>query len=355
MDEEITSLANNKQRVFHPIILYHDHQYVENGLRRWGHVRVGEPYYGERIEQRKQEISNMLRHNEQFWASIRKGVNGSINNNNNEKEPSSSSSSWISISDDNQRRGDYRSSRSVTQHYPSSFINTVAAGSVTVSTASGDNVSISSSSSSIPPSPVSPTPPSIIGPMHHHQHPRHHHEYVRRSSGTIKKHSSSALPMTSGNITSSMNHTKKRRGNLPKPVTAILRDWLAKHKKHPYPTEDEKVALAQQTNLTINQISNWFINARRRILQPMLQKEHEERMMYPTLSMHRDVSHDDDEDAVDMSSPYDEVGSAQTKKQWQTNMVFRRPSDYEASTRTADDSNIITTTTARRRSTLRQR
>lgn len=182
--------------------------------------------------------------------------------------------------------------------------------------------------------------------------------------------------MTSGNITSSINHTKKRRGNLPKPVTAILRDWLAKHKKHPYPTEDEKVALAQQTNLTINQISNWFINARRRILQPMLQKEHEERMMYPTLSMHRDVSHDDDEDAVDMSSPYgtydhlhcwrymdinitlanvDEVGSAQTKKQWQTNMVFRRPSDYEASTRTADGSNIITTTTARRRSTLRQR
>ncbi|CDH51629.1 hypothetical protein RO3G_07216 [Lichtheimia corymbifera JMRC:FSU:9682] len=354
MDEEITSLANNKQRVFHPIILYHDHHYVENGLRRWGHVRVGEPYYGERIEQRKQEISNMLRHNEQFWASIRKGAHGGINNNNNEKEPSSSS--WISISDDNQRRGDYRSCHSVTQHYPSSFINTVTAGSVTVSTASGDNISISSSSSSIPPSPVSPTPPSIIASMHHpHQYtPRHHHEYVRSSSGTIKKQSSSALPTTAcSNMTSSINHTKKRRGNLPKPVTAILRDWLAKHKKHPYPTEDEKVALAQQTNLTINQISNWFINARRRILQPMLQKEHEERMMYPTLSMHRDVSHDDD--VVDMSSPYDEVGSTQTKKQWQTNMVFRRPSDYEASTSTTTTRTTDITTTARRRSTLRQR
>lgn len=34
----------------------------------------------------------------------------------------------------------------------------------------------------------------------------------------------------------------------------------------------------------------------------MLQKEQEERMMYPTLSMHQDVSsHDDD---VDISSPY---------------------------------------------------
>ncbi|KAF7729017.1 hypothetical protein EC973_005048 [Apophysomyces ossiformis] len=74
------------------------------------------------------------------------------------------------------------------------------------------------------------------------------------------------------------NHLKarKRRGNLPKAVTAILREWLAKHKKHPYPTEEEKIALARQTNLTLNQISNWFINARRRILQPMLDEEEEE-------------------------------------------------------------------------------
>ncbi|KAK9760578.1 Homeobox protein tos8 [Basidiobolus ranarum] len=64
---------------------------------------------------------------------------------------------------------------------------------------------------------------------------------------------------------------KKRRGNLPKHVTAILKSWLAQHVKHPYPTEDEKIALAMETKLTMNQISNWFINARRRILQPMIE------------------------------------------------------------------------------------
>ncbi|ORY04839.1 Homeodomain-like protein [Basidiobolus meristosporus CBS 931.73] len=64
---------------------------------------------------------------------------------------------------------------------------------------------------------------------------------------------------------------KKRRGNLPKAVTAILKSWLAKHVKHPYPTEDEKISLAMETKLTMNQISNWFINARRRILQPMIE------------------------------------------------------------------------------------
>lgn len=42
------------------------------------------------------------------------------------------------------------------------------------------------------------------------------------------------------------------------------------HSQHPYPTEDEKRQIASQTNLTLLQVNNWFINARRRILQPML-------------------------------------------------------------------------------------
>ncbi|CAG8540557.1 11396_t:CDS:2 [Racocetra fulgida] len=63
---------------------------------------------------------------------------------------------------------------------------------------------------------------------------------------------------------------KKRRGNLPKATTALLKDWLAKHKKHPYPTEEEKQDLAKETMLNLQQISNWFINARRRHLPLML-------------------------------------------------------------------------------------
>ncbi|KAI9014505.1 Homeodomain-like protein [Phycomyces nitens] len=66
---------------------------------------------------------------------------------------------------------------------------------------------------------------------------------------------------------------KRRRGNLPKEVTEFLKTWLVRHKKHPYPTEKEKLELAYRTGLTVNQISNWFINARRRILQPMLESE----------------------------------------------------------------------------------
>lgn len=63
---------------------------------------------------------------------------------------------------------------------------------------------------------------------------------------------------------------KRRRGNLPKTTTALLKGWLIQHKKHPYPTEDEKLSLARETKLSMQQISNWFINARRRHLPNLL-------------------------------------------------------------------------------------
>ncbi|KAH7103298.1 homeobox KN domain-containing protein [Auriculariales sp. MPI-PUGE-AT-0066] len=60
----------------------------------------------------------------------------------------------------------------------------------------------------------------------------------------------------------------RRRGKLPKATTEYLKDWLHKHADHPYPTEDEKKRLCAVTGLSMSQVSNWMINARRRILAP---------------------------------------------------------------------------------------
>jgi hypothetical protein len=102
----------------------------------------------------------------------------------------------------------------------------------------------------------------------------------------------------------SMHSKRQKRGILPKHATSVMRAWLFQHlvvserkfdshsyhhianssqkeigllnfriliSQHPYPTEDEKRAIAAQTNLTLLQVNNWFINARRRILTPMLE------------------------------------------------------------------------------------
>lgn len=69
---------------------------------------------------------------------------------------------------------------------------------------------------------------------------------------------------------SSARKGRQKRGVLPKLATNIMRAWLFQHLVHPYPTEDEKRQIANDTNLTLLQVNNWFINARRRILQPML-------------------------------------------------------------------------------------
>ncbi|XP_019575005.2 homeobox protein TGIF2LX [Rhinolophus sinicus] len=64
---------------------------------------------------------------------------------------------------------------------------------------------------------------------------------------------------------------RKRIAYLPTESVKILRDWLFEHRFKAYPSEAEKRMLSEQTNLSFLQITNWFINARRRVLPEMLQ------------------------------------------------------------------------------------
>ena len=47
---------------------------------------------------------------------------------------------------------------------------------------------------------------------------------------------------------------RKRRGNLPKEATNLLKDWFAANRSSPYPTEDQKIELCTRTGLSLNQV-----------------------------------------------------------------------------------------------------
>ncbi|XP_059450341.1 homeobox protein knotted-1-like LET6 [Corylus avellana] len=61
---------------------------------------------------------------------------------------------------------------------------------------------------------------------------------------------------------------KKKNGKLPKEARQRLLDWWSRHYKWPYPSESQKVALAESTGLDLKQINNWFINQRKRHWKP---------------------------------------------------------------------------------------
>ncbi|KAJ5710391.1 hypothetical protein N7488_004547 [Penicillium malachiteum] len=106
-------------------------------------------------------------------------------------------------------------------------------------------------------------PAPIMHAQPQYAHPMAYHGEQEQLSPPMMAH-----PQTNFGIMSdpSDSKSKRRRGNLPKPVTDILRAWFHDHLDHPYPSEEDKQMFMTRTGLSISQISNWFINARRRQL-----------------------------------------------------------------------------------------
>ncbi|KAK7330506.1 hypothetical protein VNO77_24701 [Canavalia gladiata] len=60
----------------------------------------------------------------------------------------------------------------------------------------------------------------------------------------------------------------KKKEKIPKEVRQTLIAWWNIHFNWPYPTETDKIALAEWTGLDQKQINNWFINQRKRHWKP---------------------------------------------------------------------------------------
>ncbi|KAH6574263.1 hypothetical protein BASA60_003885 [Batrachochytrium salamandrivorans] len=66
---------------------------------------------------------------------------------------------------------------------------------------------------------------------------------------------------------SAASKSRSSRPNHSIEVQQYLRDWLKRHRTHPYPSEEAKQGMCQHTGLDLVQLNNWFINARRRYLK----------------------------------------------------------------------------------------
>ncbi|VAH94655.1 hypothetical protein VPH35_067176 [Triticum aestivum] len=61
---------------------------------------------------------------------------------------------------------------------------------------------------------------------------------------------------------------KKKSGRLPREACQRLLHWWQLHQGWPYPSEPEKLVLAESTGLDTRQINNWFVNQRKRDWRP---------------------------------------------------------------------------------------
>ena len=86
------------------------------------------------------------------------------------------------------------------------------------------------------------------------------------------------------------------RRNLAKSSVRILKTWLFEHRNKAFPNEAEKMKLSEVSQLTVRQVNDWFINARRRILPQFIRKEgqhYEEYLKYCSSQTTTKVNHGD--------------------------------------------------------------
>lgn len=88
--------------------------------------------------------------------------------------------------------------------------------------------------------------------------------------GDLKHSAPIVQPSRQHNSTDPRKGHSHKKGSFSEETISILKSWLFRNITHPYPTEVEKKELICLTGLTLNQLNNWLINSRRRMLKRLV-------------------------------------------------------------------------------------
>ena len=72
---------------------------------------------------------------------------------------------------------------------------------------------------------------------------------------------------------SNQSDLKKKTTSLPAKAVEYLKNWMMspEHIAHPYPTEKEKSKIMADTGIELKQLTNWFVNNRKRYWKPRVE------------------------------------------------------------------------------------
>jgi len=82
-----------------------------------------------------------------------------------------------------------------------------------------------------------------------------------------------SLPVASPSPSTSPSKNKKKSSSLPPETVEYLKAWMMspEHIQHPYPTEQEKSTIMEDTSIELKQLTNWFVNNRKRFWKPRVE------------------------------------------------------------------------------------
>ena len=104
----------------------------------------------------------------------------------------------------------------------------------------------------------------------------------------LKAESKNNDPVAPATPTTKKSNGKRKSASLPSETVEYLKTWMMspEHIAHPYPTEQEKVEIMKDTGIELKQLTNWFVNNRKRYWKPRVearlqQQAQAEQFYYP--------------------------------------------------------------------------